>query len=54
MRPTPNRKEIAMHPMSTNQAPLNYDDLIELHYLLEADELFPQLLATDVKGREAA
>jgi hypothetical protein len=55
MRPTrPTRKENAMHPMSTNQVPMNYDDLIDLHYLLQTDELFLQLLAGDVKGREAA
>jgi hypothetical protein len=34
--------------------PLTYDDLIDLHYLLEADELFLQLMAAGVKVREAA
>lgn len=43
-----------MHSVSTIQAPLTYDDLIDLHYLLEADELLVQLIAADVKGREAA
>jgi hypothetical protein len=43
-----------MSHMNTTQAPLNYDDLIDLHYLLEADELFLQLLAADVKGRGVA
>jgi hypothetical protein len=40
-----------MHPMNATQAPLTYDDLIDLHFLLEADELFLQLLGADVKVR---
>jgi hypothetical protein len=34
--------------------PLTYDDLIDLHFLLEIDELFMQLMAAGVKVREAA
>ena len=33
-----------MHAPSTIPAPLTYDDLIDLHFLLPADELFLQLL----------
>jgi hypothetical protein len=43
-----------MHPVSTIQPPLTYDDLIDLHYLLEADELFLQLMAVDLKAGETA
>jgi hypothetical protein len=43
-----------LHPVSPIQPPLNYDDLIDLHYLLEADDLFLQLMAADIQGREAA
>jgi hypothetical protein len=33
---------------------LTYDDLIDLHYMLEVDELFRQLMAAEAESGEAA
>jgi hypothetical protein len=42
------------HSTQNPVGPLTYDDLIDLHYMLEVDELFLQLMTAEVKSGEAA
>lgn len=37
-----------MNTMTPTQPPLTYNDLIDLHFLLEADKLFQELMAAAV------